>query len=180
MDDTPYLTSFNPFSEEDEQISSLTLVTALFNRMKSSFAVPSNPSKPQPLGDSNFQALENRSSSNAPSQSTPPSTTKSMENSKLRPLPGLALSSAALAPPLISSVPAISEQPTYGLDLERSVSRASLPTGDHEGGFMSSIPGFPIADDARSIHTSMSLKRSVSVSKIIRKIRGEGTTIILF
>lgn len=45
--------------------------------------------------------------------------------------------------------------------------------------FATSIPGFPIQDDARSIRTSTSLHRSGSVSKVIRRIRGEGAFCLL-
>jgi 1-phosphatidylinositol-3-phosphate 5-kinase len=38
----------------------------------------------------------------------------------------------------------------------------------------SHVPGFPMADDTRSIRTSGSIKRNGSVSKIIRRLRGEG------
>src|SRR5882762_7007497 len=41
LDDVTSLTSFNPFSEEDENDqSSYTLVTSLFSRVKNSLAVP--------------------------------------------------------------------------------------------------------------------------------------------
>src|SRR5882762_8197778 len=41
LDDVSCLTSFNPFSEEDENDqSSYTLVTSLFSRMKNSLAAP--------------------------------------------------------------------------------------------------------------------------------------------
>jgi hypothetical protein len=44
-----------------------------------------------------------------------------------------------------------------------------------DGGiFGTAIPGFPIPDDARSIRTATSLQRSGSVSKVIRRVRGEG------
>jgi 1-phosphatidylinositol-3-phosphate 5-kinase len=36
------------------------------------------------------------------------------------------------------------------------------------------IPGFSIPEDTKSIRTSVSVKRSASVSKVIRRIRGEG------
>jgi 1-phosphatidylinositol-3-phosphate 5-kinase len=36
------------------------------------------------------------------------------------------------------------------------------------------IPGFPIADDARSLRTVASARQNDSVSKIIRRLRGEG------
>ena len=52
----------------------------------------------------------------------------------------------------------------------------SSPDG---GIFGNTIPGFPIQDDARSIKTSTgSLHRSGSVSKVIRRIRGEGALAI--
>jgi 1-phosphatidylinositol-3-phosphate 5-kinase len=45
-----------------------------------------------------------------------------------------------------------------------------------DGGlYGTTIPGFSIPEDARSIRTATSVKRSASVSKVIRRIRGEGT-----
>ena len=91
------------------------------------------------------------------------------------------------APPLVSLTPVTSELPRFDIgaddDAMRPPSRGGLfyfPSAESisspDAGFMygTSIPGFPIQDDARSIHTTTSLKRSGSVSKVIRRIRGEG------
>lgn len=97
---------------------------------------------------------------------------------KLRPKIASA-SSPSLAPPLVSMIPALSDVPMIGLDHEKPSNRSGFfasPTGDSQesGWFGASIPGFPIQDDAKSIHTTASLRRSASVSKVIRRIRGEG------
>ncbi|GAW06574.1 1-phosphatidylinositol-3-phosphate 5-kinase [Lentinula edodes] len=90
--------------------------------------------------------------------------------------PNTLSSHANPAPPLVSLTPAQSEAPTYSVEYERSPSRSGMfysESGDG-GLFGTSIPGFPIPDDARSIKTTGSLHRSGSVSKVIRRIRGEG------
>lgn len=87
---------------------------------------------------------------------------------------------AQAAPPLVSLTPAQSELPTYTMDYDQSPSRKGIfffpgmEQGDSGGPFATSIPGFPIQDDARSIKTTASLQRSGSVSKVMRRIRGEG------
>jgi 1-phosphatidylinositol-3-phosphate 5-kinase len=91
------------------------------------------------------------------------------------------------APPLVSLTPVVSELPRFDIgadeDPMRPPSRGGLfysPTAESisspDAGFMygTSIPGFPIQDDARSVRTSGSFTRSQPVSKVIRKIRGEG------
>jgi 1-phosphatidylinositol-3-phosphate 5-kinase len=44
--------------------------------------------------------------------------------------------------------------------------------------YSTSIPGFPMQDDARSIRTAGSLKKNNSVSKVIRRLRGEGMSLL--
>lgn len=178
-DDMTSLTSFNPFSEEDENDqSSYALVTSLFSRMKSSFATPlatasaAPPAPGPPSVPNNDQrrpsatVLHNNHSSFA-----------SRSSSEQRPI-SLKLVSAVPAPPLVSLTPVVFEAPSFGHDPDRSPSRGALASPFYEapdgGAVGTSIPGFPIQDDARSIRTSASFNRSASVSKVIRRIRGEG------
>ena len=181
VDDVPSLTSFNPFSEEDENDqSSYALVTSLFSRVKNTLAAPLtsttvnvNPIAPVVLPqngptatvDARRPSLQNSNSNNS-NKSVPdrPNT--------------LNLKTSNPAAPLVSLTPVTSETPSY-VDLERTPSQGgsiySPETADGGGGYATAIPGFPIQDsDARSIRTTTSLKRSASVSKVIRRIRGEG------
>lgn len=196
VDDVTSLTSFNPFSEEDEHDqSSYTLVSSLFTRVKNSLAAPlsnavaaasgtPSPSPALPVqanttpSDSEVKRINDK---NAGTQNLSPA---SRPQNEVRPRP-LKFGSAAgpsLAPPLVTPLSVDSElrdPPTYNVDFESPSTPAFYsPTGDsHEGGlFGTAIPGFPIQDqsDARSIHTTTSLRRSESVSKIIRRIRGDG------
>ena len=69
----------------------------------------------------------------------------------------------------------VSETPSYAGESDRPPSRGGAYGADTPDGGGYSIPGFPIQDsDARSIRTNVSLRRSASVSKVIRRIRGEG------
>jgi 1-phosphatidylinositol-3-phosphate 5-kinase len=82
---------------------------------------------------------------------------------------------ASAAPPLVSLTPAQSELPTYAAELDPPGSHRPHPVGLDAPEYGTSIPGFPIPDDARSIKTSTSLHRSSnSVSKVMRRLRGEG------
>ncbi len=58
--------------------------------------------------------------------------------------------------------------------LSTSPSSSNLSASALEQLDLSHIPGFSIADDARSIRTDEGLKRNGSVTKIIRRLRGEG------
>jgi 1-phosphatidylinositol-3-phosphate 5-kinase len=97
-----------------------------------------------------------------------------------RPIP-LSAAPSNPAPPLISLTPVVSEAPSYTSEYQddRSPSLGGsfytpvyeAPDGGHFG---TAIPGFPIQDDARSVRTTASLHKSGSVSKVIRRIRGEG------
>jgi len=175
-DDVTSLTSFNPFSEEDENDnSSYALVSSLFSRMKISFAAPltSSTVTPPPTGAPTVgeqrrpSATAITSNSSFPSRPSPPE-----RPSSLTVVPSKA------APPLVSLTPVVSDPPSFGPERDRSPSRNGQYTPvyeTHDGGiFGTAIPGFPIQDDARSIRTSASLNRSASVSKVIRRIRGEG------
>ena len=175
-EDVTSLTSFNPFSEEDENDqSSYALVTSLFSRMKSSFATPlAAASAPPPASAApSVPNIDQRRPS-----ATVLNNHHSSPSREQRPI-SLKLVSAVPAPPLVSLTPVVFEAPSFGHDSDRSPSRgAHLPPFYEaaDGAVGTSIPGFPIQDDARSIRTSTSLNRSASVSKVIRRIRGEGTS----
>ena len=75
----------------------------------------------------------------------------------------------------MSLTPAQSELPTYAAELDSAGSQRPYAGGLDGPEYGTSIPGFPIPDDARSIKTSTSLHRSSnSVSKVMRRLRGEG------
>jgi 1-phosphatidylinositol-3-phosphate 5-kinase len=78
--------------------------------------------------------------------------------------------------------PVVSESPSYIPEVEVT-SRAYAHHQKHahthsltdaDVAYGTTIPGFPIPDDVRSVRTVGSLKRTESVSKIIRRLRGEG------
>ena len=178
-DDVPSLTSFNPFSEEDENDqSSYALVTSLLSRMKNSFATPlaAASAAPPAAGPQSVQNNDQRRPSATAIHNNHSSFT-SKSSSEQRPV-SLKPVSAAPAPPLVSLTPVVFEAPSFGHDPDRSPSRGAHAPPFYEapdgGAVGTSIPGFPIQDDARSIRTSASLNRSASVSKVIRRIRGEG------
>ncbi|KAJ7103100.1 hypothetical protein B0H15DRAFT_810942 [Mycena belliarum] len=187
-DDLTSLTSFNPFSEEDENDQSF--VTTIFSRMKNSLSL-STPLASTAIASSSTSnnATTNANANVATTEPRRPSFNHlHLANSNIssrttssadRPNSLSAVHAAAPAPPLVSLTPAQSEVPTYSVDYERSPSRTgmfSVPSYDSQDGgiFGTSIPGFPIQDDARSVKTTTSLHRSNSVSKVIRRIRGEG------
>ncbi|KAJ4485636.1 hypothetical protein J3R30DRAFT_3440944 [Lentinula aciculospora] len=178
-DDLTSLTSFNPFSEEDENDqSSYTLVTSIFSRMKNSLAAPLSSSATTTSTVNNNNSNVNGAPAGVYDQKRP--SLQSQSSGPARQLstdrPNTLSSHANPAPPLVSLTPAQSEAPTYNVEYERSPSRTGMfysESGDG-GVFGTSIPGFPIPDDARSIKTTGSLHRSGSVSKVIRRIRGEG------
>ncbi|KAH9943988.1 uncharacterized protein BXZ73DRAFT_86972 [Epithele typhae] len=173
VDDVTSLTSFNPFSEEDEHDqSSYALVSSLFSKVKNTLsaplsvagpsAVPVHPTTapdkpPAELRRPSLQfANSNQSNKSAADRNTP-----------------FNIVTSNPAPPLVSLTPVISETPSYAGEYDRPPSRGGLFSLDNPDGY--SIPGFPIQDsDARSIRTNVSLRRSASVSKVIRRIRGEG------
>ena len=187
VDDVTSLTSFNPFSEEDENDqSSYTLVTALFSRMKNTLTAPLSSA----VSVASAVTAGTTSSANnaAADPKRPPLTTTQSSQTNVssratvveRPSSLTALPSN-LAPPLVSLTPVVSEAPSYNLDYGSPSRSGTLYPYDSQEGklFGTAIPGFPIQDDARSIRTTTSLQRSGSVSKVIRRIRGEGKLLIL-
>lgn len=179
------LTSYNPFAEEDENDqSSYALVTSLFSRVKN-FASPltsvaAGPTQPNPAGRENGPHEHPR----RPSIQTNVSNMSSRSGND-RPNTLNRFASSAPAPPLVSVIPVTSEAPTFnaGAEYDRPPSRGYFysPVTDtpEGGGYGTAIPGFPIQQDSdtRSIRTTNSIHRSGSVSKKIRRIRGEGQAI---
>jgi 1-phosphatidylinositol-3-phosphate 5-kinase len=189
LDDAPCLTSFNPFSEEDENDqSSYALVTSLLSRVKNTFAPtlatsstpapshqpPSGGSKESSVSEPTRRASVHTQNSNVSSRSGPE-----------RPNTLHRLSSSLPAPPLVSLTPITSEAPSFNTEYDRPSSfRGFFPSAITENGdgpgYGVTIPGFPIQDsDARSIRTTISTNRQGSVSKTMRRIRGEGTCFVV-
>lgn len=180
LDDVASLTSFNPFSEEDENDqSSYALVASLFTKVKDVLAVPLSTvttSAPGPV-TSSLNSAQNGSVSTdqrRPSMHYSNSNNSSKSNHD-RPTT-LTVNTANPAPPLVSLTPVSIEAP-FTMDSDMAPpSSASFYSQDMADGGPYAIPGFPIQDsDARSIRTTHSVKRSASVSKVFRRIRGEGT-----
>ncbi|KAF9245716.1 hypothetical protein BU15DRAFT_85418 [Melanogaster broomeanus] len=178
-DDITSLTSFNPFSEDDENDqSSYALVSSLFSRMKSSFSAPLNSSAATPASNAQQGALNNDQRRPSASALHNINTSLSSRSSAEQRPTSLKVVSAIPAPPLVSLTPVVFEAPSLGHHSDHFPSRGGQYTPFYEspdGAVIgTAIPGFPIQDDARSIRTSASLNRSASVSKVIRRIRGEG------
>ncbi|CDO73161.1 hypothetical protein BN946_scf185007.g216 [Trametes cinnabarina] len=175
VDDVTSLTSFNPFSEEDEHDqSSYALVSSLFSKVKNTLSAPLASAGPSATPAHPGASTGN----NAPEQRRPslqyPSPIQSNKSGADRPT-AFSINTSNPAPPLVSLTPVVSETPSYAGEYDRPPSRGAFygPETTDGGGYV--IPGFPIQDsDVRSIRTNVSLKRSASVSKVIRRIRGEG------
>ncbi|KAI0652330.1 hypothetical protein C8Q79DRAFT_91782 [Trametes meyenii] len=175
VDDVTSLTSFNPFSEEDEHDqSSYALVSSLFSKVKNTLAAPLSSAVPStaPAHPSTFAG-------GTPAEQRRPSLQYSNSNQSNksgpdRPTP-FTINTSNPAPPLVSLTPVVSETPSYAGEYDRPPSRSTFNGAETPDGGGYAIPGFPIQDsDARSIRTNVSFKRSASVSKVIRRIRGEG------
>ena len=189
-DDAPCLTSFNPFSEEDENDqSSYALVTSLLSRVKNTFAPtlatsPNHapPHQPTAGGSKESSISEPTRRASVHTQTSNVSTRSGPE----RPTTLHKLSSSLPAPPLVSLTPVTSEAPSFNLEYDKPSSvRGFFPSSVTENGdgpgYGVTIPGFPIQDsDARSIRTTISTNRQGSVSKTMRRIRGEGTFPVVF
>ncbi|KDR85635.1 hypothetical protein GALMADRAFT_234626 [Galerina marginata CBS 339.88] len=184
LDDVTSLTSFNPFSEEDEHDqSSYTLVTSIFSRMKNTLSAPLSSAVGVASSSTTSSYANNAPASGSearrPSYSTAPTNSSNFSSRTAasdRPNPLVAAPSQA-APPIVSLTPAQSELPTYTVEYDHASQRVPYSPGIDVGDnapFGTSIPGFPIQDDARSIKTTTSLHRSGSVSKVMRRLRGEG------
>jgi 1-phosphatidylinositol-3-phosphate 5-kinase len=186
-DDVTSLTSFNPFSEEDENDhSSYALMTSILSRVKSTFTTPLSSAPLSSNTGAGSAGLPNSAPVERfrrPSASVVQnqSSNESSRSSSERP-PSMTVVPSHVAPPLVSLTPVVSEGLSFNADLDLSLSRgASFNTSvsdNIDGGlYGTTIPGFSIPEDSRSIKTSVSVKRSASVSKVIRRIRGEGTSV---
>ncbi|TFK26731.1 hypothetical protein FA15DRAFT_667221 [Coprinopsis marcescibilis] len=180
------LTSFNPFSEEDEHDqSSYNLVTSFLSKMKSISAPLSSAVAAASTSSTLSTATTTTAQSGStelrrPSLATAPTSNSSLSVKSTSDRPhSMYTAPAQVAPPLVSLTPAQSEVPTFSLEYDQSPQRQSAnftPFESAESGLFggTSIPGFPIPDDTRSIKTATTLHRSHSVSKVMRRIRGEG------
>ena len=170
------LTSFNPFSEEDEH-SSYALVTSLFSKVRNTFAVPLTSAL----------APVERKPPATPVAIVQPQSTASTSREYLPKFPEPrerrssfgTIGGRFAAPPVVSLTPVVSELPTLSLSTEALPTRGGrfgfITPDAGEGTYGTAIPGFPIADDARSIKTTTSVgPKNASVSKVIRRLRGEG------
>jgi 1-phosphatidylinositol-3-phosphate 5-kinase len=183
LEDVASLTSFNPFSEEDENDqSSYALMTSLFSRMKNTFTAPLSSAPPPAAagstaaGPSNATPAERRRPSTSVLQNSV--SNESSRSSTERP-PSLNVIPSHLAPPLVSLTPVVSEGLSFNTDFDLTFPRGTFVnpsvSDSLDGGlYGTTIPGFSIPEDARSIRTTGSAHRSASVSKVIRRIRGEG------
>lgn len=184
LEDVASLTSFNPFSEEDENDqSSYALMSSLFSKVKNTFTTPLSSAPPpstagaSATGPPNSAPTERRRPANSVVQNILSNETP--HSSSERP-PSLTVVPSNVAPPLVSLTPVVSEGLSFNIDFDLPLPRGAFintSTSDSlDGGlYGTTIPGFSIPEDARSIRTTTSVKRSASVSKVIRRIRGEGT-----
>ncbi|KAJ3571559.1 hypothetical protein NP233_g3674 [Leucocoprinus birnbaumii] len=182
LDDVTSLTSFNPFAEEDENEQASYTFTSILSRVKNTFAVSAAAAATAAVSrDQNiYPSAPVTEVQRRPSYTTIPSQ-NSGSSSKIgnseRPY-SLSTAPALAAPPLVSLTPAQSEIPSFTVEYDSSYNRRNTASPIYEAGdgatFGTSIPGFPIQDDARSIRTTTSLHRSGSVSKVMRRLRGEG------
>lgn len=182
LDDLTSLTSFNPFAEEDENDQASYTFTSILSRVKNTFSVSASAvAVPSTTRDQSTPANAPATEQRRPSYTTMPSQNPVSAKSTVTEKPfSLTTAPAQAAPPLVSLTPAQSETPTFTIEYDPSFARRNvLYSPVYEAGegasFGTSIPGFPIQDDARSIRTATSLHRSGSVSKVMRRLRGEGT-----
>jgi 1-phosphatidylinositol-3-phosphate 5-kinase len=175
-DDVTSLTSFNPFSEEDENDqSSFTLVTSIFSRMKNTLTAPLSSAVSATSANTNFNTNGIANELRRPPFTTQHSYSSLPPRAAVAERPNsLSAAPSIPAPPLVSVIPAVPEAPSYDLGSDKFSSRGAMVYSPEGGLFATGIPGFPIPDDARSIRTATSFQRPGSVSKVIRRVRGEG------
>lgn len=178
--DEPHsLTTFgNPFDEDEADNSSYALVSSLLSKVKSTFTSSATQQTPSVAAALGSAPLVSASSSNhAPEPLKSPVLRPihpRVQNVRDRPTTALAAARRP-APPLVSTTPAMPELPSYLYEPELPSSKSTDINALHiENEASTSIPGFPIQDDARSIRTSNSFKRYGSASKVIRRLRGDG------
>lgn len=167
------LTSFNPFSEEDEH-SSYALVSSLFSKVRNTFAAPLTSALTPAERKAPAAAVHSQSAASTSRESLPRVPELRQRRSSFGTLGG-----RCTAPPVVSLTPVVSESPTFNINTETSSTKGGrfgfITPDAAEGTYGTAIPGFPIADDARSIKTSTSVgPKNASVSKVIRRLRGEG------
>ncbi|KAG8691259.1 1-phosphatidylinositol-3-phosphate 5-kinase [Ceratobasidium sp. 423] len=181
MDSPITLTTHNPFGDDDPGgQGGYALVTSIFSKVKNTFAangpsgtsasgnVPATPVA-APSTNENTNKPPNKPVSKIAAPTNPPSPSRAPSlkpaTKSLRP------GGSNPAPPLVSFAPIAVEQPRY-------VAEGAYPSPQTYEGiermYGTSIPGFAIPDDARSVRTVASTKRGASVSKVIRRLRGEG------
>ncbi|QRV97609.1 1-phosphatidylinositol-4-phosphate 5-kinase [Ceratobasidium sp. AG-Ba] len=165
------LTTSNPFGDDEEKTGSYAIVSSLLSKVKQSFATPaptsptatapvSEPTKPKAPPPKDVPQPKPSSSTGAKAAPLKPATRS------LRP------GGSNPAPPLVSFAPIAVEQPRY---VAEGAYASPQPYDAAEGSYGgTTIPGFAIPDDARSVRTTTSTRRGVSVSKVIRRLRGEG------
>ena len=183
LEDVASLTSFNPFSEEDEHDqSSYALMTSLISKVKNTFTTPLSSALPPSTAGASAACPPN----SAPAERRRPAASlvqnhasnESSRSSTDRPL-SLNVVPSHVAPPLVSLTPVVSEGLSFNIDFDLPLPRGAFintsVSDSLDGGlYGTTIPGFSIPEDSRSIRTTASIKRSASVSKVIRRIRGEG------
>lgn len=184
LEDVTSLTTSNPFAEEDEhENSSYAIVSSIFSKVKHTLAAPLTSATSTPSPSVNNASTPQTGTGHEVRRPSIPTSSSNVSNKsnldRRNPFPTFA--TKTLAEPTVSATPAISEPlPAFG-ELERTPSQgASIysPGGNDSSGYGTFIPGFPMPDsDARSIRTTASVnnfKRTASVSKVIRRLRGEG------
>lgn len=160
------LTTHNPFGDDDAiGQGGYALVSSLLSKVKNTFAAPV-PGPTSPVSANESANKPKPKPTPAPTAQTP------IRAPSLRPATkSLRPGGSNPAPPLVSFAPIAVEQPRF-------VAEGAYPSPQTydaiEGTYGTSIPGFTIPDDARSVRTMASTKRGVSVSKVIRRLRGEG------
>ncbi|KAF8683231.1 Translation initiation factor IF-2, N-terminal region [Rhizoctonia solani] len=182
MDSPVTLTTHNPFEDDDlGGQGGYALVTSIFSKMKNTFvatgpsgatttSVPT-PSVIVPTTGENTNKPANKAVNKVTSPTNPPSPVRAPS---LKPATkSLKPGGSNPAPPLVSFAPIAVEQPRY---IAEGASIAPQTYEGVEGIYGTSIPGFAIPDDARSVRTVASTKRGASISKVIRRLRGEETT----
>ena len=171
------LTSFNPFAEQDEH-PSYALVSSLFSKVRNTFAAPLTSALTPAERKPPAATVQSQSAASTSRESLP-----KPPELKERQASFASLGGRSAAPPVVSLTPVVSpvvsESPTFNIGIETSSTRGGrfgfIAPDVAEGTYGTAIPGFPIADDARSIKTSTSVgPKSASVSKVIRRLRGEG------
>ncbi len=190
-DDVNQLTTFgNPFAEDEKDETSFALVTSLISKVKNTFAAPPTAPSHGILTSPAPYAVSSSSdaTSNSPVAPRKANGTRNVVSFAARPdKRTFTLRTANPAPPLVSLTPVVSEQPSFSGDHISdggSIRGRNSPAPQFYGASAADvsefgghgIPGFPMADDAKSVRTVASGRRNASASKVIRRLRGEGAS----